>query len=102
VVASLVILFAPHQAVPNAPEGVDKVVHVTLFLALCASGLVAGVRARWLVPVLVTYALASEVIQASPVLGRTASGWDALADVAGIAVGLALVWAGARRSWGNT
>ena len=100
IAASLGILFAPESSVPSGlPEGTDKVVHVSLFAALCLSGLYAGVRHGLLAGVLVTYALASELIQASPLLGRSASGWDVLADVAGIAAGLALA---RRRAWGKT
>lgn len=41
-VASLIVLFTPADAVPVGPVGVDKVVHVALFAALIYSGVLAG------------------------------------------------------------
>jgi hypothetical protein len=85
---SLVILFMPESGVPTAPPGTDKVVHVLLFAALAVTGALAGVPARWLAAALLGYAVGSEVIQASPLLGRTASAADVVADSLGIAIGL--------------
>ena len=46
VLVSLAVLFAPAGEVPDAPPGVDKVVHLVLFLALAVTGRWAGIRAR--------------------------------------------------------
>lgn len=89
---SVVILFAPGDEVPSTPESVDKVVHVLLFAALMGSGLRASLPVPLLLPTLVPYAAVSELIQGSPLLGRSASLADLLADVIGVAVG----WAAAR------
>ena len=97
--ASVVILFAPESNVPSGlPEGTDKVVHVSLFASLGVTGLLAGIRWRWLVPALLAYAVASEFIQASPLLGRSASAADAVADACGIAAGVLVVVLNRRRS----
>ena len=92
VAVSLVVLFAPAGDVPSAPPGVDKVVHVALFLALAATGRWAGLRAAVLLPALVVYAAGSEVLQGLSGIGRSASVLDWAADVVGVLAGLAL-WA---------
>ena len=92
VAVSLVVLFAPASDVPNAPPGVDKIVHAALFLALAATGRWAGLRPAVLLPALVAYAAGSEVVQGLSGIGRTASVADWAADVVGVLAGLAL-WA---------
>jgi VanZ family protein len=101
VVLSLIILFAPRSSVPNAPIGVDKVVHFGLFLALGVSGALAGARRRVLLPVLIAYAVASEFIQGTPLLDRDASAFDALADTAGAAFGVLVLAARVARWLGD-
>ena|SRR5690242_17617917 len=91
VLVSLVALFAPGPAVPSAPPGVDKVVHVTLFAALAFTGRWAGIRRGVLAAVLPVYAAASELLQELPALQRDASVGDLVADVAGVLGGL-LLW----------
>ncbi|SHN45674.1 hypothetical protein [Cryptosporangium aurantiacum] len=94
IVISLFVLFLPNDDVPSGfPPGTDKLVHGALFAALALTGSRAGVRAAWLLPTLALYAVVSEVVQAAPALNRSASPWDALADVIGIALG----WLLARR-----
>jgi VanZ family protein len=87
VLISLVVLFAPAPAVPAGPDDVDKIIHVGLFAALAASGRYAGLPRLWLVPALVVYATASEMLQTLPLLGRSGSTADWRADVVGIALG---------------
>ena len=89
VLVSLAVLFAPSADVPASPPGVDKLVHATLFGALALTGRWAGLARGVLVPVLVFYAAASEVIQG--LIGRDAAVGDLLADVVGVLLGL-LVW----------
>ena len=96
VLVSLAVLFAPANDVPSAPPGVDKLVHLVLFAALAASGRWAGARTGVLAGLLLGYAAVSEVVQAMPALGRSASVADWVADAAGILLGL-LGWAWARR-----
>ena len=89
VLASLVVLFAPAGGVPVAPPGVDKVVHVLLFAVLAATGRWAGVGLVPLAASLAGYAAASEVLQDLLPLARSGSLADLLADLAGIALGVA-------------
>jgi hypothetical protein len=89
VLVSLAVLFAPPSDVPYAPVGVDKLVHASLFAALAVTGRWAGVSRVVLVPVLVLYGAASEVIQG--LIGRDAAVGDWVADVVGVLLGL-LAW----------
>ncbi len=88
VLVSLAVLFSPAGQVPDAPPGVDKVVHAALFLALAVTGRWAGVRAVVLGSLLVGYGAVSEVLQAVTPLERSGSVADLLADVVGVALGL--------------
>ncbi len=90
VLVSMAILFAPASDVPAAPPGVDKLVHTALFAALALSGRWAGIGRVVLAVLLVSYAAVSEVLQGVTALGRSASGADWLADVAGVLLGLML------------
>jgi hypothetical protein len=92
VLVSLAVLFAPSGEVPDSPPGVDKVVHLVVFLALAVTGRWAGVGVAVLGGLLVLYAAASEVVQAVTPLGRSGSVADLLADVAGVVLGL-VAWA---------
>jgi hypothetical protein len=98
VLVSLAVLFAPASDVPSAPAGVDKVVHLALFAALAAGGRWAGIGARALAVLLLGYAAVSEVVQGLPVLDRSMSLADWVADAIGVLLGLALWELGARRS----
>jgi VanZ family protein len=89
VLVSLAVLFAPASDVPSTPPGVDKLVHATVFAALALSGRWAGLGRGVLVPLLVLYAAASEVIQG--LIGRDAAVGDLLTDVVGVLLGL-LAW----------
>ena len=97
VLVSLAVLFAPPSDVPTSPPGVDKVVHLLLFLLLAVTGRWAGVGRAVLAAVLVLYAAGSEVVQGLPIVGRDSSVLDGCADVLGIAAGLAL-WVALTRS----
>jgi VanZ family protein len=88
VLVSLAVLFAPAGEVPSAPPGVDKLVHVLVFLALTVTGRWAGVRATVLALLLVAYAAVSEVVQALSPLERSGSLADWLADLLGVVLGL--------------
>lgn len=87
---SLGVLFTPAGAVPSAPGGVDTVIHLALFAALAYTGLLAGLPRPVAVVALLGYAAASELIQTTAALNRSASTTDWLADALGIVVGVAL------------
>ncbi|GAA0520789.1 hypothetical protein GCM10011581_11190 [Saccharopolyspora subtropica] len=94
--ASLVVLFTPESGVPTAPPGTDKVVHFVLFAALAATGRIAGFPTARLLPGLVAYAAASEVLQGLLPLGRSCDVVDGIVDVVGAVAGWSVV-AAARR-----
>jgi VanZ family protein len=88
-ILSLFVLFLPGDDVPSGfPGGTDKLVHFTLFAALAITVRLSGLRSRWVITLLTGYAVASELIQAVPVLRRDATPWDALADVIGVVAGV--------------
>ena len=95
VLVSIGVLFAPADDVPAALPGVDKLVHVTLFAALAASGRWAGARPGVLAAGLAGYGAVSEVLQALTPVARTGSVADLLADLVGVAAGL-LAWSALR------
>jgi VanZ family protein len=94
---SLAVLFVPGDGVPAAPPGVDKLIHVVLFLVLAVSGRWAGIRPGALGALLVGYGAVSEVVQWLAPLERSGSVADWLADVVGVALGL-LAWAAGARA----
>lgn len=89
VVVQFVVLYAPRA--PSVASGlpIDKVVHFAVFFAVAALGVRVGVPLRWLTGLLVLQAIGSEVLQGVVLPGRSADPWDVVADVAGIAVGVA-------------
>ncbi|MBB4681675.1 MULTISPECIES: VanZ family protein [Crossiella] len=87
----------PASGVPSAPPGTDKVIHFSLFALLAVTGMIAGFRLPFLVAGLVVWAGLSEFLQAVLPIGRTGGLPDALADLLGAAVALA-VWL-LVRSW---
>ena len=88
VAASAVVLFAPNPDVPGeGVPGLDKVVHALVFAALTFTGLHAGLRARWFVPTVLGYALASEAVQGWVLAERSGDPWDLLADACGVTLG---------------
>jgi VanZ family protein len=96
VLISLAVLFVPGDGVPAAPPGVDKLVHVVLFLVLAAAGRWAGIRPVPLAALLAGYGAVSEVVQWLTPLERSGSVVDWLADLLGVALGLVAWAAGAR------
>ncbi|NYI83452.1 VanZ family protein [Saccharopolyspora hordei] len=91
VAVSLLVLFMPASGVPTAPPGTDKVVHAALFAALALTGRTAGIPAVTLLPALAGYAAVSEVLQGLLPIGRSCDVVDGLVDVAGAAIGWAVV-----------
>lgn len=89
VVGHLVVLYLPavHEAVPTGGPGADKVVHVGVFAAVMATGVLAGLRPVRLAVVLGIHAPLSEVIQEVALPGRGAEVADVVADIGGIALG---------------
>ena len=97
VLVSLAVLFAPASDVPSARPGVDKVVHFSLFLTLALTARWAGVGRQVTAVSLVLYAVVSEVLQGTDLVGRDAELLDGVADTAGVLVGI-LLWSALHRS----
>lgn len=90
VVLNLTALYTPGSPGPGVPY-LDKVVHLLLFAAVAFTGRRIGLPAGWLAGVLLVNAGVSELVQHSWLPHRSGDVYDALADVAGVAIG---VWAG--------
>lgn len=95
--AQTLALYWP-RAAPAAPEGIglDKVAHVALFAVVAYAGTRANVRQTWLIGLLLGQAVLSEMVQGLWLTQRSGDGWDVIADVAGIALGI-----GIARHWGG-
>lgn len=96
-VLSVVVLFSPGSTVPAAPSHTDKVIHLLLFGALAVTARWAGGGAGRVLGWLAVYAVASELAQAVVPIGRAGGVADALTDVVGAVLGVALV-EGVRRA----
>jgi hypothetical protein len=95
-VVQVIVLYAPNG--PAGPEinGLDKVVHLSIFAVPALAALIVGGRARWwAVGILAVHAPISELIQHFVLPHRDGDVFDVMADLSGIALGgLAyLVWA---------
>ena len=101
VLVSLAVLFAPASDVPSSPPGVDKVVHLSLFLALALTARWAGVGRQVTAVSLLLYAAVSEVLQGTDLVGRDAELLDGVADAVGVLAGL-LLWELSHRRRGAT
>jgi VanZ family protein len=92
----LVVTYLALTPGPSAPPrilGIDKVEHFAAFavLAILARAAWPSIRAWGIGVSLLVYGVLIETIQASPILMRTASAGDVIADLAGILGGLLVV-----------
>ena len=87
-----VVLYAPSGPGAAPFPNADKVVHVVVFLVPVLLALGAGCAPWLVVAVFAAHAVVSEVVQASLLPGRSGDGWDVVADLAGIGLGVALWW----------
>lgn len=81
-------LYVPRPPSVDSGLPLDKVVHVGLFALVTWLGLQAGWR--WVVPLMIVQAAASELIQLFFLPSRGGDWWDFTADLVGIAVGWGL------------
>lgn len=88
------VLFAPSTPDTGVPVGwhLDKVVHFGIFGAATYAVIWAGGRPRVVVPAMLAYAAASEVVQHNWLPNRAGDPFDLLADVLGVGAGLAAWW----------
>ena len=93
-VAILVACSLPGSSIPDSPVlplSIDKWVHAVMFLGFGSLWLTALPGRGWAVFAAgVAYAVAIEVWQAALPVGRSGDPYDALADVVGLMIGLAL------------
>ena len=80
----------------EGPAGLDKIGHLLVFAVPAALAWLLG--ARWLVVVLVLHALVSEPLQSWVAPLREPDPLDAVADLLGVALGVAVARALRRRS----
>ncbi|WP_432889355.1 VanZ family protein [Kribbella sp. CA-245084] len=87
-------VYSPREAGPHVgiPQ-IDKIAHCFLFAAVAFTGLKVGVPARWLLGALAANAIVSELVQHWLLPQRDGDPLDALADLAGVALG---AWLGFR------
>ena len=85
-VLSMALLFLPMRAGPVPLP--DKVYHLLMFAALAGNGVLAEFRRGWLIAGLMAYGVGTEVVQYLLPFHRMADYADALANFAGIVVGL--------------
>ena len=99
VLLNLMVLYAPRvPAVPTGGLPADKLVHVVAFALPTIALAWAGVPWRWVVAGMAGHALLSEVVQAAVLPDRSGDPWDVVADLLGIALGVAVLGWLARRS----
>lgn len=85
---NLVVLYAPDPgSPPGSGLGLDKFVHAGIFALLVLTGLRADLAPRWFLPTVLAHAVISEIVQALLLPARAGDVADAVADVAGIALG---------------
>ena len=88
VLVQLVVLYAPRAPSTGGAPGVDKAVHLLVFAAVAVTGRAAGVRLPLLVGLLLAHAVVSEAVQHWLLPGRSGDWRDAVADAAGVLVGV--------------
>lgn len=90
VLGHLAVLYAPRAPSGGGVPGLDKVVHLAVFAAVVWAGRRAGVGTAALVVAALLHAPVSEALQHWVLPGRSGDPLDAVADVAGVALGALL------------
>ena len=88
VAVQLVVLYSPEGGGPPLFPQSDKVVHVLVFLVPVALAVLAGLPRRAVVAVFAAQAVLSEVVQWLFLPHRSGDGWDVVADLTGVALGV--------------
>lgn len=84
VALNLAVLLAPQTPSTGGVPGLDKAVHAVVFAALTWTGLQLGWPTRRYVPVMLAWAVLSELLQATALPDRSGDLLDALADAVGV------------------
>jgi VanZ family protein len=90
IIVQLLALYWPNPPQGGGIPGLDKAVHASVFLAPALLGLLAGLRRVVLAPLLIAHAVLSELVQHFLLPARAGDPWDAVADIVGVALGLAI------------
>lgn len=96
VVLQLGVLYWPSVSVQGPVSWTDKVVHPVVFLLPVVAGSLWWGRWRPVAVVFALHAPLSEVVQHAVLPHRSGDVWDAVADLAGVALGVLLVVLAAR------
>ena len=94
----LVVLYAPSGGGAAPFPYFDKLVHASVFALPVLLGLLARLPLIPVAAVLALHAPVSEVVQATLLPQRSGDPWDAVADLAGVALGVLTARAVAARS----
>lgn len=94
------LLFTPGGTVPSGPPGVDKVAHFLIFAMLATCSRFARIAELPTLAWVLTFAAASEVVQALWIPRRDGSVLDLLADMVGLLTAL-LLWRTIHRGCGR-
>lgn len=81
-------LYAPDLPAGESDLPLDKLGHFGMFALVAALAVLAEIRMRWIVVILVGQAVLSEIIQHLVLPGRAGDPWDLVADLLGIVVGV--------------
>lgn len=95
IVVLVVLCLLPSYDIPEVPNGWDKVEHAFAYVVLAAGAvqLFATKRALWRAAIgLVLLGIGIEIAQGVFTTTRSCDAFDALADAAGTAVGMATAW----------
>jgi len=90
----LIVVYSPEGIGGPSINGLDKVVHVSIFAAPALAALLAGMSAPWALGILALHAPVSELVQRFVLSMRTGDLFDVMADLGGVALGwlVYLVW----------
>jgi hypothetical protein len=90
VLVQLVVLYWPRHVSQGGIPYLDKVVHITIFALVAATGLRFRVPRLWLVGLLAAHAVVSELIQHWLLANRSGDPTDTAADLVGVALGVVI------------
>lgn len=97
----LFVLYWPGSPGPGLFPYSDKLVHLGVFGLVAFLGRWVGIRPSVIGGILVAHAVVSEVIQATLLPARSGDPVDALADIVGVGLGLAVAATFSGRSVGE-
>ena len=91
------VLYAPSPGGPTMFSGSDKIVHAGIFAMPVLLAFRVGRRWPWAALACAIHAPVSEVIQGAALPRRSADPWDAVADLTGVALAVAVALVVRRR-----